>query len=113
MRFVVLGAALLGGVCLVANLFVMADVLDVGGLVLVGLALAGAGAGLARVPLLRVVCAAGSVALGWSLLEVLHDVVDPHQVDAAVGGLATLCVAAAVLLGRPAAAAAPPRGNHR
>jgi hypothetical protein len=101
-RFVVLGAALLGGVCLVADLFVMADLLDAVGLVLVGLAVAGVGAGLARGPLLRIVCAAGSVALGWSVLQVLHDVADPHQVDAGVGGLATLCVAAMVL-----------RGNHR
>jgi hypothetical protein len=112
-RYVALGAGLLGGIGLVANLFVDRDELGWVGLGLIGVAVAVAGAGLVREAWLKLVCAAGSVALGWSLLEVLHEAAADRTVDAVAGGLTTLCVAVAVVR-RPARPEEPARrGNHR
>ncbi len=110
MRQVTLAAALLGGVLLVANLFVDADALAWAGLALVGLAVAALGARLVEQPWLAVITAAGSVALGWAVLAVLNEAVDGRQLDAAVGGVATLGVAVAVMRS-PTARDRP--GNHR
>ncbi|WP_148611690.1 hypothetical protein [Nocardioides rubriscoriae] len=108
-----MGAALVGGVCLVANLFVDADLLSVVGLVLVSVAVAVAGAGLVRAWWLTIVCGAGSVALALAVLAVLRDAAPDREVDAVLGGVATLCVAVALLRRpRPEVAVARP-GNHR
>ncbi len=117
MRIIALGAALLGGVALVAHLFVDADALTWAGLLLVGLAAAVAGARLARAWWLTLVTGSGSVALGWAVLEAARESAPDRDVEAVVGGLATLCVAVAVL--RPPRAPDPDqgdvahRGNHR
>lgn len=107
---VALGAALVGGVCLVANLFVDADALARAGLGLLCVAIAVVGAGLVREAWLMVVSSAGSVALSWAVYEALRDVAPDLQLEAAVGGVATLCVALAVL--RPSKPVTRP-GNHR
>lgn len=113
MRVVALGAALVGGVALVVTLFVDADALTWVGLGLLAVAIAVVGAGLVRAWWLMLVTAAGAVALGWALLETARDLAPDREVDAVVGGIATLCVAVAVLRGsrRPARAERP--GNHR
>ena len=109
-RIVALGAALAGGACLVANLFVDHDALAVAGLVVLAVAVAVVGARLVRAPWLAVVCAAGAVALAWAVLEVLREAVPDLELEAVVGGVATLCVAVATMRPHPA----PQRpGNHR
>lgn len=122
MRVLGLGAALVGGICLVANRFVDVDPLSWLGSALLAVAVLVAGAGLARAWWLTVVTGLGAVALAWALLEVAYDAAADRDVEAVAGGLATLCVAVAVLRpARPApgsgarsgAGPTPPRGNHR
>lgn len=110
---VVLGAALLGGVCLVANLFVGAAALSGVGLVLLAVAVAAIGASLVRATWLMAITASGAVALGWAVLEVLRDVAPDRQVEALVGGCATLYVAVAVLRAPRGGSRTTRRGNHR
>jgi hypothetical protein len=116
-RFVALGAALAGGVCLVAHLFVGPDPLAWVGLALLGVAVAVVGGSLVRQPWLVLVTAAGSVGLAWASLEALRAVAPDRELEGVVGGLATLCVAVAML--RPAAEpsrreeGADRPGNHR
>jgi hypothetical protein len=111
------GAALVGGVALVAHLFVGVAALAWVGLGLVGIAVAVLGAGLARAWWLALLTGLGALALGWALLEVVRDVASDREVDAVVGGLATLGVAVAVLRSSrrpgPAASGAGHPGNHR
>lgn len=117
MRVVALGAALAGGVGLVAHLFVDSGVLWWTGFALLAVAVAVVGAGLARVPWLAAVTAVGAVVLSWAVLETARDAFPDPQLGAVVGGLATLAVAVAVL--RPAPATGPTTrpttrpGNHR
>ena len=125
MRVVALGAALTGGVALVAHLFVDVDVLTWIGLGLLGIAVAVVGVGLTRTWWLAVVTGLGAPALGWAVLEVARDAAPDREVEAVLGGLATLCVAVAVLRSsrQPDAPTDTPtkttettprrRGNHR
>lgn len=122
-KVVALDAALVGGVCLVAHLFVDVALLTAVGLVLVGVAVLVVGAGLARARWLTLVTGAGAVALAWAVLEMARELAPDRDVEAVVGGLATLCVAIAVLRpgpgspGSPAGPAGRPAGtragNHR
>ncbi len=107
---VALGAAMVGGACLVGNLFVGSDPLGWAGLGLIGLALAVLGAGLVRQAWLSPICAAGALALGWAVLEIARAAAPERQLHAVLGGGASLCVAV-VTMRRPAAAERP--GNHR
>ena len=111
MRVGAMGAALGGGVCLVANLWVDLTALTWTGLALLGVAVVVVGASLVRRPWLAVVAAAGSVTLAASVLDVARSGAPDREVDAVVGGLATLCVAVAMLRGP--AAPRPRPGNHR
>ncbi|MDO9455327.1 hypothetical protein [Nocardioides sp.] len=113
MRVVALGAALAGGVCLVAHLFLDVDVLSWLGLGLLGVAAAAVGAGLVRARWLAVVTATGAIALAWAVLELAHDLAPDRAVEAAVGGLASLCVAVAMLRRPDPAGQAGRPGNHR
>lgn len=99
MRRVALAAALVGGVVLVANLYVDRDAVSWAGLALLGVAVAVVGAGLVRVAWLRLVSAAGSVALSWAVLESVREVAPDRELEAVLGGLATLCVAIATVRG--------------
>ncbi|QCW51826.1 hypothetical protein FE634_17960 [Nocardioides dongxiaopingii] len=91
------GAALLGGIVLVAHLFVADQRFGWVGWGLVAVAVALAGAAVARPPLLALVGAVGAVALGWAVLEVGQELASERQLGAVVGGLATASVAIAVL----------------
>ncbi len=102
-RILVTAAALLGGVCWVAHMFVDAGALVWLGMVLLGLALAVVGAGLVRAPWVRAVAAAGSVALAGGLVELGRNTAEDRVFLGIVGGSATLVVAATVVL--------RPRGN--
>ena len=122
MRALALGSALAGGVFLVGNLFVDADALTWIGLALLAVAVAVVGAGLARAAWLAAVTAVGSVALAAAVLEVGREIAPDRTVEAVAGGLATLCVAVALLRGHraePGQGPAPTRpastrpGNHR
>lgn len=113
-RTCALAAALLGGICWVTHLFVDVATLGWAGAVLLGLALALLGSGLSRLPAVAAVAALGAVGLGWSLLELVRDLGESRTVDAVVGALATLAVAAAVLLPGSAPQQPPDRGRaHR
>ncbi|MCW2815788.1 MAG: hypothetical protein JWN84_3243 [Nocardioides sp.] len=112
-RVVALGAALVGGVGLVAHLFVDAGVLWWTGLALLGVAVAVVGAGLARVPWLAAITAAGAVVLAWAVLETARNAVPDPQLGAVVGGIATLVVAVTVLRRPPAGHPTTRPGNHR
>ena len=117
MRILALGGALVGGVALVTHLFVDVDALTWAGLALVGLAVAVVGAGLARAWWLALVTGLGAAALAWTVLEVAREAVPERDVEAVVGGLATLCVAVAVLRSPRVPDAGDGgvarRGNHR
>ncbi|WP_134766817.1 hypothetical protein [Nocardioides sp. 1609] len=91
------GAALLGGIVLVAHLFVADQRFGWVGWGLVGVAVALAGAGLARPRVLALMGAIGALTLGWAVLEVGHELASERQLGAVVGGLATLSVAVTVL----------------
>ncbi|WP_345455425.1 hypothetical protein [Nocardioides marinquilinus] len=108
MRALTTTSALVGGVLLVVHLFVVADWLSWTGLGLVGLAVALAASRLGRAPWLSLVCAAGALGLAWAVLETGRELGPDREVEAVVGGLATLAVAVAVMrtpVRRP--------GNHR
>ena len=83
------------------------------GLGLLAVAVAVVGAGLVRESWLTVVSAAGSVALSWAVLEVLRDVAPDRELEAVVGGLATLCVAVAMMRRATPAVPVERPGNHR
>ena len=110
MRTLALSAALLGGIAWVANLYVDAGALSLTGTVLLGVAVVVVGSRLARQAWLAVVAAAGSLLLAWSLLGLLRDQLPDGVLEAALGGVASLSVAVAVVRGprHP-----PPTGNHR
>ena len=116
MRTAQLSAGLMGGVAWVANLFVDSDALSVIGTVLLGLAVLVVGGRQARQTWLSVITAAGSVALFWSLLELLRDVYDDRVLEAVLGGVASLVVAIVVARspgGSGLDRAVAKRGNHR
>ena len=110
-RVLVLGAALVGGICLVARLFVDAAALEWVGLVLLAVAVGAAATGLVRQPWLAAVAGAGSVALAYAVLETARSVGPDREVVAVAGGLATLCVAGALVRGPRRQVDRP--GNHR
>lgn len=85
-------AGLLGGLCWVIDGFATLAVLHWIGLVLLGLALAGAGAGLVSTSAtwLRLIVGVALPVLAWSVLEVAHDSGDPVRIDAVLGGTAVV-----------------------
>ncbi|WP_139977508.1 hypothetical protein [Nocardioides litoris] len=107
-RQLALGAALVGGIALVAHLYVDSAALAWGGRGLLAVAVALAGATLGRQAWLQAVCAAGAVALAGSLHLLLIDLGPRMQVEAVVGGLATLVVGVLVMRPTPARPTAPP-----
>ena len=107
-RPLALGAALLGGICWVLNLYVDATALWWPGTVLLLGAAALLGLGLARLPWVVVVAAVaglGSAALAWSLAVLLRDLGEAQVVEAVIGAGAALLVGIAMLL--------PARGRVR
>jgi hypothetical protein len=98
LTFVFRLAGVLGGLTWVVRHFVGVggvggvDALRWPGLVLLGLALAGAGAALvsSSAGWLRLIVAVAVPVLVWSVVEVLHDSGDDSLVDALVGGAVAL-----------------------
>jgi hypothetical protein len=80
-----------------------ADLLYVGGLVLLGVALVGMGMGLvSRSALwLRVIVGIAFPLLVWSVLEVLHPAGDPQAIDGVVGLVAVVVAALGLVRARP------------
>lgn len=103
--------ALLGAVLWVANLFVARTVLEWLGATLVGVAVASGGASLVRVAWLRLVAAAGAVALGVSVWQLALTAVDDQALEGLLGGVAAFVVAVSVLRGPGVPQPRP--GNHR
>lgn len=123
MRIAAVIAGLLGGLAWIAAYLLdrgawseLVDPLTWAGLVLLGLATLGAGAGLVSrsAPWLRGLVAICFTLLAGSLLAVLHDAGDDRTLDALVG-LVAMVVSIGVLArrpARPAASARRPGGSH-
>ncbi len=126
-RPAILAAALLGGICWVAHVFIdVAALTWVGsGLLLVAAGLVGAG--LSRLPWLAVVSGIGAAALWWCLVDLVRGVASDRVVEGVLGATVALAVGLAVLTPtrgatpvrrsspqlQPRHASCAPRGNHR
>jgi hypothetical protein len=125
LRVVALAAAVLGGLCWLARWaaeVVLGEVAwsgtaHLGGLVLLGVAVAGVGAGLvsSSAAWLRLVVAIAAPLLAWSVYSVVRGDGDGVTLDGFVGLLALVVAVAALLRGRGAEREPAPRrrrGSH-
>ena len=111
-----LAAALLGGICWVAHLFVGGVELWWAGSVLLVVAGFACGALTARLPWVGVVAGLGSAGLGWALVALARSLGDVRLVEGVVGAGAALLVGIAVAVTGsldPEPHPGPHRGNHR
>jgi hypothetical protein len=120
-------AGLLGGLCWIARAVLddgegpgsLIDALHYGGAALLAIALLGIGAGLVSgLAALRLVVAVCLLALGWAVLEFLHDQYADRGVDGVAGALvAAYCLAGLLRRRRPRGGGRAPRprrssGSH-
>lgn len=103
-------AGVLGGLCLLVRAAAGADALRWPGLVLLGLALAGLGAGLVSrsAAWLQAIVAVAFPVLVWSVVEVVGGEGDGRVVDAVAGVVVAVVCVAALLRSRQAR----PMGSH-
>lgn len=121
LRTVPVVAGVVGGVCWLVRLVldvagvegVVVDVLQWAGLVLVGIALAGMGAGLVGKSelWLRAIVAVAFPLLVWSVLEVLHPAGNPAVIDGVLG-VVVAAICGRRLLERREREAKRPHGAH-
>ncbi|CAN5405350.1 hypothetical protein BH09ACT12_BH09ACT12_37250 [soil metagenome] len=116
-----LAAALIGGICWVANLFVDSEALSWAGSLLLAAAAGLVGARLAKMVWLAAIAGVGTAVLCWSLAELARRLAEVRVVEGVLGAGAALVVGIAMALparvddGRSEVrhASARSAGNHR